>query len=89
MARSIKQIAHDLAPSLEMINNISGTVAECFTEMEQDLKIKNGELADCYHHSLEGIRSLESFAKLILAYIKEVDAEAEREGIPKTYDYKP
>lgn len=89
MARSIKQIAHDLTPSIEMINKISETVVECLSEMETDLKIKDTELEDCYHHSLDGIKSLESFAKLMLAYINEVNLEADREGIPKTYEYKP
>lgn len=89
MARSIKQIAHDLAPSIKMISEISETLSECLLEMADDIEFKNKDLKKCYNDSIQGIQSLDSFAKLMLAYINEVNTEADLEHIPKTYDFKP
>ena len=74
MTRTIAKVVHDLKPSIEAIND----VIQVLEEMTVHLTDK--KFAQEFQ---EGLHTVSSLAHTISKYIKELDAEAIREGIKK------
>ena len=86
MSRSIKRISHDLKPMIDGINkiniNLQTMLPLLFSELAPGGKVDtriSGPLETC----IDALNSLNKCAKLAEAYIQDVDAEADREGITK------
>jgi len=82
MARSIHQMAHDLKPILQAVEELSDAMKELLLNFYENEEIKNQE---CIDSGKEVMDTLKSCATLALTYINEVEIEAKNEGIEKHY----
>lgn len=84
MARTIKQVTHDLKPVIANIKDMSEALNKLLPKLlgdaAEDTK-KQNQVKTC----LNAIAALDQSANLARQYILEVDAEADQEGIEKKY----
>lgn len=89
MARSIKQIVHDMGPSTDSILQISTVLEDLLLEIKKEISLTSKKTKENYQQVIEGLEVIKASTHLLNAYLKEVNEEADQENIPKTYNYKP
>lgn len=83
MARSNKQISHDLLPLSRSVSELSVSIAQLLEAIEPYAQFSNNRAAEYFAECNEASQELAYSAQLIQDYVSEVDAEADQEGITK------
>lgn len=85
MARTIKQVAHDLTPMLKLMDEIGEQFIVLLPELQKKCGATDSQVKEYFENAVEGMQNMHGCAQLIKHYVKEVEQEAEIEGIPKGY----
>ena len=83
MARSTKQISHDLLPLSKAVSELSDSIAELLEAIEPYAQFNEDKAAQYFSECSQASQDLAYSARLIRDYVLEVDAESESEGITK------
>lgn len=81
MARTIKKVAHDLAPLSDVVSELSSLISELLESVKPQATFSNDKISEYFDECLSATQKLAISAKLIRHYIDEVNEEADREGI--------
>ncbi len=83
MSRNIKQVAHDLEPSLTGISDLVTGLKISLPELFEKLKPMNPQLNEIFLDSLHTLEAVNGFAQYAVWYINQVNDEADKEGMEK------
>lgn len=85
MARSNKQISHDLLPLSKAVSELSDSIAQLLAAVEPYAQFSDDKAAEYFSECNQASQDLAYSARLIRDYVLEVDAEADSEGITKDH----
>lgn len=85
MSRNIKQVTHDLLPIIEMIDDLWREVQAAQQELLKKLPSIDSEVKGFFLENIKALNALGGQTQSALDYLADVDAEADSEGMEKSY----
>jgi hypothetical protein len=83
MARTTKRIAHDLIPLSDAVTELSSIISQLLNAIEPHATFDSQQTQQYFNECSKASEKLAISAKLIKEYVKEVNNEADKEGITK------
>ncbi|MCW5589335.1 MAG: hypothetical protein KIT27_06685 [Legionellales bacterium] len=83
MTRTIKKVAHDLLPLAEVISELSAIISQLLAAIEPQANFNDKASKQYFSECSQASQKLAISAKLIQDYIRELNFEADQEGILK------
>ena len=83
MARNIKKIAHDLLPLSDAVTELSLIISQLLEALRLHATFDSPQTNKYFSECANASQKLAISAKLIRSYVKEVNNEADKEGILK------
>lgn len=83
MARTIKRVSHDLFPLSDIGTELTDIILQLLEAISPHANFSNKDIYTYFNECIEAAHNLSKNNKLINQYLKELNNEADQEGIQK------